>query len=91
VVKTVPSVRQLNNLFKTLDSRLLADLFAQSVKALQQEIPGLGKVVAYDFKDTYANVKENNFRAYVPERFKKDQQPIGDPDCRLGVKKSTNW
>ncbi|HEX9131644.1 MAG TPA: hypothetical protein VF844_05080, partial [Ktedonobacteraceae bacterium] len=40
VEKTVPSVRQLNNMLKTLDPRLLANLFAQSVQALQQEIPG---------------------------------------------------
>jgi hypothetical protein len=90
VGKTVPSVRHLNNLLKKLDPRLLATLFEQSVQALQQEIPGLGEVVAYDVKHIYANVKENNFRAYVLERFKKDQQPANDPDCRLGVKKSTN-
>jgi hypothetical protein len=90
VEKTVPSVRQLNHMLRTLDPRLLANLFAQSVQALQQEIPGLGEVVAYDVKHIYANVKENNFRAYVEERFKKDQQPKHDPDCRLGVKKSTN-
>ena len=90
VNKTVPSVRHLNNILRALDPRLLANLFEQSVQALQQEIPGLGDVVAYDVKHIYANVKENNFRAYVEERFKKDQQPKNDPDCRLGVKKSTN-
>jgi hypothetical protein len=90
VEQTVPTVRQLNSILMTLDPRLLANLFAQSVQALQQEIPGLGEVVAYDVKHLYANVKENNFRAYVEERFKKDQQPKNDPDCRLGVKKSTN-
>jgi hypothetical protein len=47
-------------------------------------------VVAFDVKHIYANVKENNQRAYVKERFKKDQQPRGDPDCKLGVKRSTN-
>jgi Transposase DDE domain len=90
VATTVPSVRHLNNILRSLDPRLLADLFAQSVQALQAAIPGLGEVVAYDVKHIYANVKENNFRAYVAERFNKDQQPTGDPDCRLGVKKSTN-
>ncbi len=90
VAKTVPSVRHLNNILRSLDPRFLANLFAQSVQALQAEIPGLGEVVAYDVKHIYANVKENNFRAYVLERFKKDQQPANDPDCRLGVKKSTN-
>lgn len=90
VAKTVPTIRHLNNLLRSWDPRLLAELFAQSVHALQQAIPGLGEVVAYDVKHIYANVKENNFRAYVQERFHKDQQPAGDPDCRLGVKKSTN-
>src|SRR5205814_10011785 len=90
VSKTVPCVRHLNDVLQGLDQNLLANLFTQSVHALQAEIPGLGEVVAYDVKHIYANVKENNFRAYVPERFKKDQQPTNDPDCRLGVKKSLN-
>src|SRR5438067_1394881 len=90
VAKTVPSVRHLNNILRTLNPCLLAELLAQSVQALQEEIPGLGDVVAFDVKHIYANVKENNQRAYVKERFKKDQQPKGDPDCKLGVKRSTN-
>jgi len=90
VAKTVPSIRHLNTILRTLDPRLLADLLTQTVQALQEEIPGLGEVVAFDVKHIYANVKENNFCAYVEERFKKDQQPPGDLDCRLGVKKSTN-
>lgn len=83
VAKTVPSIRHLNHILRTLDTRLLADLLTQTVQALQEEIPGLGEVVAFDVKHIYANVKENNFRAYVEERFKKDQQPPGDPDCRM--------
>jgi hypothetical protein len=90
VARTVPSVRHLNNIVRALDPCLLANLFEQSVQALPQEIPGLGEIVAYDVKHSYANVRENTFRAYVTERFKKDQQPANDPDCRLGVKKSTN-
>lgn len=90
VAKTVPSVRHLNNILRDLDPKLLANLLAQSVQALQEEIPGLGEVVAFDVKHIYANVKENNQRADVTERFKKDQQPKGDPDCKLGVKRSTN-
>jgi hypothetical protein len=35
-------------------------------------------------------VKENNPRAYVKERYNKEHQPKGDPDCRVGVKRSTN-
>src|SRR3972149_4849006 len=35
-------------------------------------------------------VKENNPKAYVSERFNKDKQPRGDPDCRLGCKRRHN-
>ena len=57
---------------------------------LQDEIPGLGETVAFDVKHIYAWVQENNERAYVPDRYDKTHQPKGDPDCRLGVKRSTN-
>jgi hypothetical protein len=90
VAKTVPSVRWLNEWLRTVDRRLLADLFEQSVLALRAEIPGLGEVVAYDVKHIYANVKENNPRVSMKDRFCKDHQPKGDPDCKVGVKKSTN-
>jgi hypothetical protein len=92
----VPSVRHLNTHLKKLDPCLLAKLFPQSVRALQQEIPGLGEVIAYDVKHIYANVKENNFRAYVLERLEKDQQPANDPYCRMPRQKkyqssATRW
>src|SRR3989442_68516 len=90
VAKTVPSVRWLNEWLRTVDSRSLSDLFEQSVLALREEIPGLGEVVAYDVKHIYANVKENNPRVSMKDRFCKDRHPKGDPDRRAGVKKSTN-
>ncbi len=90
VAKTVPGVRHLNDILHGLDPTLLADLFTQSVHALQAEIPGLGEVVAYDVKHIYANVKENNPRESMKDRYCKDRQPKGDPDCRVGVKRSTN-
>jgi len=90
VQRTLPTVRWFNEQLRTFDPRLLADLFAQTVQALLQEIPGLGEVVSFDVTHIYAHVKENNLRQYVKERYHPDLQPRGDPDCRLGVKRSTN-
>ena len=90
VAKTVPSVRHLNHLLQSLDPNLLTDLFTQTVQALQAEIPGLGEVVAYDVKHIYANVRENNPRESMRDRYCKERQPKGDPDCRVGVKRSSN-
>ncbi len=90
VERTLPGVRWLNEQLRLCDPRMLADVFAQTLQALQREIPDVGEVVAFDVTHIYAHVRENNSRAYVPERYNKDRQPTGDPDCRLGVKKSTN-
>ena len=41
-------------------------------------------------KHIYAWVAQNNRKAYVPDRYDPARQPAGDPDCRLGVKTSSN-
>ena len=90
VQRTVPSARWFREQQRRLEQSVLQDLLAASVQALREEIPGLGEVVAFDVTHIYAFVKENNLRVYVKDRYKKEVQPRGDPDCRLGVKKSSN-
>jgi hypothetical protein len=90
VEATLPTRFWLGEKLRQLDRGLLTELLAGTVRALQEEIPGLGEVVAFDVKHLYAWVKHNNQRAYVPDRYDKTQRPAGDPDCRLGVKRSTN-
>ena|SRR5579859_7789355 len=90
VQRTVPSDRWLREKLRRLDPALLHTLLQATIHALQAEIPGLGEVVAFDVKHLYAWVRENNSRQYVKERYNPDVQPAGDPDCKLGVKRSTN-
>jgi hypothetical protein len=90
VEKTVPKKRWLNTKLRTFNNNLLQDLFAGTVHALKVAIPGLGETIAIDVKHIYAWVKENNPRESIKDRFNPDRQPKGDPDCKLGVKKSTN-
>ena len=90
VERTLPTRFWLGEKLRHLDHELLTELLAGTVRALQAEIPGLGETVAFDVKHLYAWVKHNNQRAYVPDRYDKTQRPTGDPDCRLGVKRSTN-
>ncbi len=87
---TVPCARWLRHWQQHLDNALLHDLLGQTVAALQAAIPGLGETVAIDVKHIFAWVTQNNPKAYVTERFNLEHQPTGDPDCRLGVKKSSN-
>ena len=90
VERTVPSEQWLRAKLRGLDQALLQELLHATVSALQAEIPGVGETVAFDVKHIYAWVKQNNLRVSMLDRFSKEQQPRGDPDCRVGVKRSTN-
>jgi hypothetical protein len=86
----VPTDRWLREKLRRLDPFVLSDLLQQTVHALQGEISGLGEVIAIDVKHIYAWVRENNPRESIRDRFTKENQPPGDPDCRVGGKTSTN-
>ena len=88
--QTLPCEQWLREKLRTLDQALLQQLLHATVTALQAEIPGLGETVAFDVKHIYAWVKQNNERVYVKDRYDKTQRLAGDPDCRLGVKRSSN-
>ena len=90
VERTVPCDRWLRHWQQHLDNAVLQALLCGTVHALQDEIPGLGATVAVDVKHIYAWVEQNNPKAYVPARYDPERQPPGDPDCRLGVKTSSN-
>ncbi len=90
IEQTLPCEFWLREKLRHFDPTLLQALLHATVRDLKEEIPGLGETVAFDVKHIYAWVKENNERAYVKERYDKTQRLKGDPDCRLGVKRSTN-
>lgn len=90
VHKTLPCSVRLRQKLRSLDPMLLQDLFQATVQDLKAEIPALGETVAFDVKHIYAWVAENNSRVTIKDRYDKTRQPAGDPDCKLGVKRSTN-
>ncbi len=94
IERTVPTARWFREKQRTLSQSVLQTLLAETVQDLREEIPGLGEVVAFDVTHIYAWVRENNPRVYVRVEgggpFDVTHIPKGDPDCRLGVKKSSN-
>jgi hypothetical protein len=90
VERTVPTARWVREKQHTLSQGVLQALLMETVQALREEIPGLGEVVSFDVTHIYAWVRENNPRVYVQGPFDVTHLPKGDPDCRLGVKKSSN-
>jgi hypothetical protein len=90
VQRTLPCEYWFRAKLRTFDPALLQALLQASVRDLKEAIPGLGEVVAFDVKHIYAWVKENNPRLFCPASSDKTHRPKGDPDCRLGVKRSRN-
>ena len=90
VEQTLPCRYWFTQKLRLLDPSLLQTMLQATVAALQEHIPGLGETVAFDVKHIFAWVRENNPQVYVKGPFNVSYIPKGDPDCRLGVKKSSN-
>lgn len=57
---------------------------------LSTEVDDFGHSISLDTKRILAWVWENNPKDYVQDRYDRDRQPTGDPDCRLGCKRRRN-
>ena len=91
---SLPTEAHFNRMLRKMPNSTLQFLLADSVRLIRAELktrslPDLN-CISLDTKHLLAWVKQNNPKAYVAERFNKDQQPVGDPDCRLGCKRRHN-
>lgn len=90
VEATVPCDRHLRRKLQYGDNGILKAILAGTVADLRDAVPGLGETASQDVKHIYAWVQENNQKVYVQERHNPERQPKGDPDCKLGVKRTRN-
>jgi hypothetical protein len=91
---SLPTERHLTQMLRRMPNPALQFLLADSVRLILAELaahhaPPID-CVSLDTKHIIAWVKENNPKAYVPDRYNKNKQPAGDPDCRLGCKRRHN-
>jgi len=93
-VASLPTPRHLARMLRRIPNSALQFLLADSVRLIRAELRARHTpevdCVSLDTKHILAWVKENNPKAYVPDRFNKNKQPAGDPDCRLGCKRRHN-
>lgn len=91
---SLPTQRHLTQMLRKIPNDCFQFLLDESVCLLRDELqsvaPDFGQAISLDTKHILAWVKENNPKAYVPNRFDKNQQPAGDPDCKLGCKRRHN-
>lgn len=91
---SLPTQRHFTQMLRDIPNVSLQFLLEQSIQLLLYEFHSLGiqvgNCISLDTKHILAWVKENNSKTFVVDRFKKAQQPKGDPDCKLGCKRRHN-
>lgn len=93
VDKSLPSHRHFSRVLRTFNNESLKFLFGDSIRLIDDELPedvNFAELVAGDTKHIIAWVRENNPKDIVADRYNPKRQPTGDPDCKLGVKRSKN-
>lgn len=97
IEQSLPTHRHWSRLLRTLPPAQTQFLLQSTVQVLQRELPPelldgvvFGNEISLDTKHILAWVKENNPKSFVEERYDKQRQPKGDPDCKLGCKKKSN-
>lgn len=94
VEASLPTARHLTRMLRSTPKAVSQYLLDETVRLLQAElspeVEDFGQSISLDTKHIIAWVKENNPKAYVQDRYDKEKQPSGDPDCRLGCKRRHN-
>lgn len=94
VAAQLPTQRHFARVLRRLPNAALQVLLDDTVRLLQlelaAEVADFGQTISLDTKHILAWVKENNPKAFIQNRYDQDQQPTGDPDCRVGCKRKRN-
>jgi len=78
-------VERFSHLLRNKDNEALQRIRENLVKCLIPSGEIKGGYLSLDACPIKANVKENNLKTNVKNRFNKKNIPQGDPDARLGV------
>ncbi|MCL5073529.1 MAG: DDE transposase [Actinobacteria bacterium] len=82
--KPIP-VERFSCFLKDTDNKILQEVRVSLVRKLIALKIVEGKYLSVDSCPIIANVKENNLKTGVRNRFVKSRPPKNDPDCRIGI------
>lgn len=93
---SLPTQRHFTRMLRQIPNTFFQSLLDSTISLIRTELAdvgvSIGECIAMDTKHILAWVKHNNPKAYFKkgERYDKNSQPAGDPDCRLGCKRRHN-
>ncbi|MGB8951768.1 MAG: transposase [Candidatus Aminicenantales bacterium] len=84
--ETPPSIERFSQFLRSTSNEDLQALRRSLVHYLIQEKVIAGETLAMDSCPIEANIRENNLKTSVKDRFDKNRKCSGDPEAKLGVK-----
>lgn len=90
IMKPLPSYWTLDRFINSFDHSLLETLMQAQVMKLYEEGVLDTSFIALDSTPISANTLQNNPKSFSANKFKKDNQPKSDSDCKLGVHTASN-
>ncbi len=83
--KAPPAVERFSQFLRETPNHFLQNIRIQLIQTLLKESIITGTHLVMDSCPILANVRENNLKTAVANRFDKNRIPKGDPDARLGI------
>jgi len=90
IMKPLPSYWTFSRFLRDLENNILKCIMRDQVLLLVEMGIMDASFAGLDSMPVYANTAQNNPKSFLSGKFKKDNQPKADPDCRLGVHTASN-
>ena len=90
IMKPLPSYWAFDRFIRELAHSLLENLMREQVLRLAEIGIIDSSFIALDSTPVFANTKQNNPKSFAKNKFKKENQPASDKDCKLGVHTASN-
>ena len=86
----LPSYWTFDRFLKAFDNQILSDIMRSQVLFLSEKGIVDASFIGLDSTPISANTSQNNPKAFLSNKFKPDNQPKADADCKLGVHTASN-
>ena len=86
----LPSYWTFDRFLKNIDHDILSDIMKSQVLSLADKGIIDTSFIGLDSTPVFANTLQNNPKSFSSNKFKSDNQPKADKDCKLGVHTASN-
>lgn len=90
ISRPLPSYWTFDRFLKNFDNDLLSSIMKSQVLLLAEKGIVDTSFIGLDSTSISANTSQNNPKSFISNKFKPDNQPTADTDCKLGVHTASN-